>query len=171
MPLVVDPDIVRERDVVVFSKGDSFSVMVDSGLVSSGWPGGQGVRWASPPINSDTFFVTVSNGAGWGFLLWGSNESSDQFISYTRNQPTYQFATYCFGVWVISTRTFETFTRASRVSGPLVPIVYTAGQPLFFSLRGFFTNEDESGQEIVVGSVCQVPSSTNNNYLGVQTQM
>lgn len=170
MPLTVDPDIVRERDVIVFSKGESFTVMVDAGLSTNGWPGGQGVQWASSSI--DTFTVTASTGAGWGFLLWGSNESSDQYTSYTGNQSTYHFGTYGFGTWLISTRTYEVYTLASRRSGPLVANTYVAGQPLFFSLRGFFTNEDESGQEIVVGAVCQVPSATlNNSYLGVETQM
>lgn len=172
MPLPLDPDIVRDRDVVIFTKGESFTVMVDSVLRTQGWQGGQGVMWADSTADSDTFVVTVSNGLPGGFLLWGSNESSDQFISYVQNQPIYQFATYGFGAWVISTRTFEVYTLASRMSGPLVPITYTAGQPLFFSLRGLFTNQDESGRGLVVGSVAQVPNATlNNSYLGVQTQL
>jgi len=165
-----DPD-VRDRDVVVFSKGRSFTVSIDSNLKSSGWSGGQGVTWSDDP-NSDTFLVTASAGLPGGFLLWGSNESADQYISYTQNQPTYSLATYCYGGWTISTITYEQYTLASRTGpGPLVSIVYTIGEPLFFSLRGLFTNQDESGQGYVVGSVAQIPNpSLNLNYLGVSTQ-
>jgi hypothetical protein len=179
MPLYPNPDIVRDRDVIVFSKASAFTVMIDATMKSKGWQGGQGVQWAASTVNSDTFIVTFSDGIPAGFLLWGSNESSDQFISYTQNQPTYQFASYCFGPWVFSTRTFEQYTYASRQAGPLVPLTYTAGEPLLFSLRGFWTKEDEwalSGDprapnEFIAGSVAQVPSSLNNNYLGVQAQM
>jgi hypothetical protein len=164
-----DPD-VRDRDVIVFSKGPSFTVQIDATLKAQGWAGGQGVQWSDDP-NSDTFIVTVSAGLPGGFLLWGANETADQFISYTQNQPTYSFATYCFGPWTISTRTYEIYTHASRMVGPLVPITYVAGQPLFFSLRGLFTNEDESSLGFVVGAVMQVPSaSLNQSYLGVSTQ-
>ena len=164
-----DPD-VRDRDVIVFSKGPSFTAQIDSALKTKGWAGGQGATWTDDP-NSDTFIVTASAGLPGGFLLWGSNELADQLISYTANQPTYSFATYCFGPWSISTRTYEQYTLASRTVGPLVPIVYTSGEPLFFSLRGLWTNEDESGLGFVVGAVMQVPNaSLNLNYLGVSTQ-
>jgi hypothetical protein len=162
----------RDRDVAVFSKGPSFTVMVDTNLMTTGWQGGQGVQWTDAAFDDDTFIVTFSNGLPGGFLLWGSNESADQFISYTKNQPTYGFATYCFGPWVIATRTFEVYTLASRMAGPLVPIVYTAGEPLYFSLRGLFTNEDESGFGFVTGAVSQIPDAVlTNNYLTVQVQI
>jgi hypothetical protein len=164
-----DPD-VRDRDVIVFAKGPSFTPMIDSNLRTQGWAGGQGVTWTDNPA-ADTFTVTFSAGLPGGFLLWGSNESADQYISYTENQPMYSFATYCFGGWSISTRTYEQYTLASRMAGPLVPNVYTIGAPLFFSLRGLFTIQDESGLGFVVGSVMQVPNpSLNLNYLGVSTQ-
>jgi len=164
-----DPD-VRDRDVIVFSKGPSFTTQIDSVLKTQGWAGGQGVQWTDDPT-SDTFIVTVSHGLPGGFLVWGSNESADQYISYTENQPTYSFATYCFGTWTISTRTYELYTLASRTAGPLVLNNYVVGEPLYFSLRGLFTNQDESGLGFVVGSVMQVPNGTLNlNYLGVSTQ-
>lgn len=171
MPLNTNPDIVRDRDVVVFSKGETFTVVIDSNLQTNGWQGGQGVTWTTTPKDSDTFIVTYSAGLPGGFLLWGSNESSDQFISYTQNQPTYRFAVFCFGSWVFSTRTFEVYTHASRMAGPLVPITYIPGEPLFFSLRGLFTNEDESGLAFPVGVVAQIPSSVTNNYLTVESQL
>ena len=164
--------ITRDRDVVVLQKASSFTVVVDPILRNNGWQGGQGVMWVDSPANSDTFTVSFSNGLPGWILLWGSNESSDQYIAYTGNQPTYQFATYCFGPWVISTRTFEVYTLASRMAGPLIPITYTAGEPLFFSLRGLMTNEDESGLGFIVGAVAQVPDPVyTNNYLTVQVQL
>lgn len=178
MPINTDPNIVRTRDVIVFSKSKGVTVQIDSALAAKGWPGGQGVRWTDS--TSDTLIVTSTDGLPAGVLLWGSNESSDQFIAYVENQPLYKFATLCFGGWVISTITYEMYTYASRQAGPLVPIAYTVGAPLFFSLRGYFTNEDEwslSGDPrapntFVTGVVAQVPSPTlNSSYLGVQTAL
>jgi hypothetical protein len=174
---VLNPDIVRDRDVIVFSKSKGIPVQIDSALSTSGWPGGQGVRWTDS--TSDTLIVTATDGLPAGILLWGSNESSDQFIAYYENQPTYKFATLCIGGWIISTITYEMNTYASRQAGPLIPIAYVIGQPLFFSLRGYFTPEDEwtlSGDPrapnvYVTGAVAQVPSTLSNNYLGVQTAL
>ena len=166
-------EIFRTRDVVVFSKGKTYPVMIDPTLATGGWPGGQGVKWLDDPSN-DTFKVTYSDGPYGGFLLWGSNESSDQFISYTGNQPTYKFAVMCVGAgWIVSTSSFELYTWARRQGGPLVPNVYVPGQELRFSLRGLFTNEDEwtassdprAPNDWVIGTVVSIPSSVTNNYL------
>ncbi len=169
-------EIFRTRDVVVLAKGDAYTVTVDSTMRATGWPGGQGVQWIDSPI--DDFKVSYSVGEFGGFLLWGSNEPSDQFISYTENQPTYGFAVLCAGGWVISTSTYEKYTYISRTfGGPLVPIVYSPSARLRFSLRGLFTVEDEwtlSGDprapnELYVGQVAQVPSPATKDYLGVET--
>lgn len=172
-------EIFRTRDVVIFVKSKTLPVMIDSRMAQGGWPGGQGVTWIDDP-NNDTFKVTYSDGTFGGFLLWGSNESSDQYVAYYKNQPTYQFAVMAIGPWVVSTTTFETYTWASRQAGPLVPNVYIPGEKLRFSLRGLYTPEDEwsmSGDprapnNIFVARVIQPPSPTiNNNYLELQSMI
>jgi hypothetical protein len=135
------------------------------------------VKWDNSPL--DEFIVTFSDGIYGGFILWGSNESSDQFTSMTGAQPIYGYGTFCSGGWIIATRTFEQYTYASRQAGPLVPLVYTVGQRVLFSRRGYFTNEDEwtpSGDprapnEYFIGNVVQAPSLDNNNYVTIQTSI
>src|ERR1700676_2314782 len=137
------PEIFHTRDVVTFVKSANVPVMVSDRMAAGGWPGGQGVKWVDSPTY-DTFLVDYSDGQYGGFLLWGSNESSDQFIAYTKNQSTYQFGVMCIGPWLVSTSTYEKYTYASRTGGgPLVQNVYTPGNKLRFSLRGYFTPEDE----------------------------
>jgi len=130
------------RDVVVLFKGDAYTVAVDPAMQANGWLGGQGVKWKDS--TKDEFLVTYSDGLYGGFLLDGSNEPSDQFIAIEAQQVVYGYATFCAGGWLIQTRAFERYTYLSRtIPGPLVPITYTIGQRLLFSLRGLFTNEDE----------------------------
>lgn len=165
----------RTRDVVVLVKDITLPVKVDSALTQNGWPGGQGVQWA--PSTSDDFVVTFSDGLSNAFLLWGSNESSDQYISYTENQSKYRFGVACIGSWIISTSTFEKYTLQSRLVPPLVENVYTPGTKVGFSLRGYLTSQDEwtiSGDPRApntnaVGTVIQAPAANNNNYLMIQT--
>ena len=132
------------------------------------------MQWVDDP-NNDTFLVTYSTGQWGGFLLWGSDESSDQYISMTMNKPTYKFAVMAVGPWVVSTSTFEQYTYASRTGpGPLVPNVYTPGNKLLYSLRGYFTPENESGNPALqpVARVIQPPNpNINNNYLEIQSMM
>ena len=171
-------ELVRSRDVVTLVKGQTFPVGLSTPLLTSGWAGGQGVMWIDSPY--DVWQVDFSDGTPNGFLLWGSNESADQFSAYTQNQPTYDFAVLCYGTWVITTSTFEKYTYASRIGGPpFVPIVYSPSDRLRFSLRGLFTNEDEwalSGDprapnRFFVGYVIEPPAAYNNNYLMLQTTM
>ena len=169
------PEISRTRDCIAHFKGDAYPVKISDAMVSDGWSGGQGVQWADS--TRDEFIVTFSEGLYGGFLLWGSNEASDQYTALINNQTTYRFATLCTGGWLISTTTYEQYTYASRQMGPLVEITYTAGERLRFSLRGWWTNEDEwtaSGDprapnEYYVGSVIQIPREENNYYLVIQT--
>lgn len=159
------------RDVVVLFKGDSYTVSVDAAMRTNGWIGGQGVQWVDS--TKDEFLVSYSTGLFGGFMLWGSNESSDQYIAYVDQQPAYGYGVLCAGGWLIHTRAFELYTYASRTGGgPLVPISYTIGQKLLFSLRGYWTNEDEwtlSGDPrapngYFVGNVVSTPRT---NALGV----
>jgi hypothetical protein len=171
------PEQFRTRDCIVLVKGDSYSVTVDDAMVTGGWPGGQGVQWTSS--DKDEPKVTYSDGYYAGFLLWGSDETPDRYTAMTRNQPVYQFTTLGAGGWIIMTRTFETYTYASRVSGPLVPITYNASDRLVFSLRGYFTKEDEwtaSGDprapnNYYIAFVVQAPSVATDGYMTLQVSI
>jgi hypothetical protein len=168
----------RTRDCVILMRGSSYAVAVDPSLAASGWKGGQGMQWVASP--RDVLTVTRSDGYLAGFALWGSDEPADQFISMTRQFPTYQFLVLGNSGWMISTSTFERYTYASRTGGgPLVPIVYNASDRLLFSLRGYWTNEDEwalSGDPRApntfhVGFVAQVPSPETNDYMTIQVSI
>ena len=172
-------DQSRIRDVNVLFKGDSYTVMIDPALQASGWQGGQGVQWVDAPI--DEFMVGASDGVYGGFLLWGSNEDSDQYIALVGQQVAYGYAVLCAGGWLMNTRTFEQFTWLSRQVGPLVPITYTVGERVRFSLRGYWTNEDEwtlSGDPrgsngYFIGSVVGGPTPNDHGvpYLTIQTSI
>lgn len=169
--------IAQTRDCVALVVDASLPVLVDDAMAAGGWVGGTGVSWSS--ATSDTFLVSYSDGAPGGFLLWGSNEDSDQYVAYQANQPTYKFAQACFGSWVISTVAFEQYTLESRLLRPLAENTFVVGQRLRFSLRGLFTPQDEwlisadprgsNGNEI--GMIIQAPSSRNNYHLMLQTAL
>jgi hypothetical protein len=167
----------RDRDCYILRKGDTLTVALSSSLVDQGWAGGQGVRWVDS--TTDDLTVTFSDGTYGGFLIWGSNESPDQYTAVTGQQTLYGYGVMALSGWLISTSTYERYTYASRVSGPLVPLVYTAQDRLRFSLRGYWTVEDEwslSGDprapnSNLCGIVAQVPNVNNNNHLTLQTTM
>ena len=171
------PEIFRTRDCIVFFKGDSEPVAVSPDMVRGGWVGGQGVQWSDS--SDDEHVVTYSRGLYGGFLLWGSDESGDEYTSMTRSQLIYRYATFCAGGWLISTLAYERYTYASRTGGgPLVPLVYEPNDPLFFSLRGLWTKENEltlSGDPLApaffTGFVAQLPKPQNKHYLGIQTSL
>jgi dipeptidyl aminopeptidase/acylaminoacyl peptidase len=174
------PELFRTRDSVIFVKAETLTVSVDDSMVLNGWRGGQGVTFT--PVTEDEVLVTLSDGLGGGFLLWGSDESSDQFTAVTENQPYYGFAVIGMGAWLIATSSFEQYTYASRNGpGPLVPIVYNGNDPLFFSLLGNFTSEDEwslsldsrAPNDNVVGFVVQAPRASPNGtlYLSIQVDI
>lgn len=172
------PEQERTRDCIILYKGDSYSVTVDPVMAVSGWRGGQGVQWVAS--SKDELLVTFSDGLYAGFLLWGSDESSDQHTASTRNQPTYLFATIGAGGWIVMTNTYEKYTYASRIGGgPLVPLVYNASDRLVFSLRGYLTVEDEwtlSGDprapnNYYIAFVIQAPSPVTSDYMTVQVSI
>jgi hypothetical protein len=177
------PEQPRSRDCIILVKGDAYPVTVDDALVNQGWAGGQGVKWVAPTL--DEFLVTLSDGYYAGFMLWGSNESADEYTAMTRNQPYYKFGTVGAGGWHILTTSFEQYTFLSRQSGgPLVPLVYHASDRLVFSIRGFWTKEitewvDSGIPDLVargfntyyIGFVTQAPTSYTNFYMGVQVSI
>jgi hypothetical protein len=179
MAAPLSSELFRTRDCVIWIKAETVTVSVDSALVLNGWRGGQGVTFA--PITTDEILVTASDGLAGGFFLWGSDESSDQFTSMTENQPYYGFGVIGMGAWLIGTSTFEQYTYASRLHGPLMPITYNPSDRLFFSLRGYWTNEDEwtlSGDprapnDNVVGFVSQIPALAQDGvyYMSIQVDI
>jgi len=172
---MASPEQFRTRDCVVLVKGDTYPVTVSEAMASAGWRGGQGVRWTASV--KDEFLVGYGDGSYGGFILWGSDETSDRFTSITMNQPSYRFAVQAVGSWLFMTTTYERHTYASRQSGPLVPITYSANDKLLFSLRGYWTNENEwslSGDPRapntnILGYVVQIPTVITDNFLTIQT--
>lgn len=167
------PEILRSRDCILFQKGDSITVVVSQAMLDGGWAGGQGVRWVD--TGSDALVVDYGDGHFGGFLLWGSDESADQFTAMTRNQLVYQFAVMFIGGNILSTRTYERYTYASRTGGgPLVPIAYYPNAPVYQSLRGLWTIENERTLAGLpdpsehCGWVVQLPKPNNDHFLGVQ---
>jgi len=167
-------EIVRSRDCILFYKGDAYTVTVAPEMLAAGWSGGQGVMWCTGTDDERT--VTFSDGRYGGVLLWGSDEAADQRTAQTGNQVEYRFATMLCGGSLLSTSTYERYTYASRLLPPLVPITYAANEILYFSLRGWWTNENEAtlsgapyAPDFFTGFVAQVPKASNNFFLGVQT--
>jgi hypothetical protein len=169
------PEIFRTRDLVLFSKGPTYTVEVPDSLTS--WKGGQVFNWTQP--QGDQLLATLSDGLTGAVAFWGSDESSDEYTSMTRNQPTYKYVTLGSGSILIATTSYERYTYASRQGSPLVPLVYSPSDRLQISLNGMWTKEDEwteSGDPrapntLVVGSVVQAPTSERNNYLTIQTSL
>jgi hypothetical protein len=170
-------DVPRTRDCIAIYKGDAYPVTVSDVMATQGWRGGQGVKWMAS--SKDEFLVTFSDGLYAGFMLWGSDEISDQFTAMTRNQPAYRFGTCCAGGWIILTTSFERYTWLSRQAGPLVEINYHGSDRLLFSNRGFWTTEDEwtlSGDprapnSYFIGFVMQPPTPENGHYMTIQTSI
>lgn len=162
----------RTRECVVASKGDGYAVRLDPSILT--WSGGQGFRWADSPV--DEFMVTITDGYPGGFALFGPNEAQDQLTSMVGNQLEHRFLTMGVGTWLISTTSYERHTYASRLIPPLIPLVYSPNDPLYFSLRGYWTKEDEwtlSGDPRApspgVGRVQMPPSLDTDNYLSLHT--
>jgi hypothetical protein len=170
-------EISRDRDVNVLVKGSTFPVRVTPALAQSGWPGGIGVTWA--PSANDDFLVTISDGASAGFLLEASTLDHNQWTGMDGAYVKYQFATLCAGTWVVAVKVFEKYTWASRQSGPLVPLSYSVGDRLRFSLNGKFSIENEwllssdprGSNQLFVATVAQIPSIANKQTLLIQTSI
>ena len=172
------PELLRTRDCIILLKGDAYPVTVSEAMAQGGWIGGQGVQWATP--TKDELLVTYSDGLYSGFMLWGSDESSDQYTAMTRQFPHYRYGVQGSGGWHVLTVAYEKYTYASRTGGgPLVPITYHASDRLVFSLRGLYTTEDEwtlSGDprapnSYYIAFVTQAPNAVSQNYMGVQVSI
>lgn len=171
-------EIARTRDVIVFFKGATLTVDVTDSDAAEGWVGAQGFQWA--PSTGDRLVATKSDGLYGGLALWGSNESSDEYVASTRNQPTYRYVVLMAGGWLIATPNFEKYTYASRTGGgPLVQIAYKASDRLVLSLNGLLTREDEwtlSGDprapnSYYIAYVAQAPTTARHGYMTVQVSI
>jgi len=172
------PELPRTRDSYTLSKGDTFTVTITDRMAVGGWKGGQGVQYTSSA--KDEVTVDYSDGLYAGFMLWGSDESSDKFTAMTQNQPAYKFVVVGAGGWVIMTTTYEKYTYASRMAGPpYVPIEYHASDRMVFSLRGYWTNEDEwtlsgdprGANNYYIGFLIQRPTPARNEYMTLQVSI
>ena len=171
------PEIIRARDCIVFYKTDAYTVAVSDEMVRGGWSGGQCVQWVDAPSGMDDRIVTYARGLYGGYLVWGSSEQGDDYVSMTRSQPTYQYATIFLGGSLIATSTYERYTYESRAAGgPLIPLVYEMNDHLYFSLRGRWTKQDElsiisdiNAPAFFTGFVTQKPKANNNYFLSLQT--
>lgn len=171
-------DILRGRDCVMFGRGDSHMVTADAAMVEKGWPGGIGVQWVDSDLEEPV--VTFSSGLYGGFVFAGSEEPGVEMTAEDGLEIAHPMATVMFaGNCLISTSTYERYTYESRMSGgPLVPLVYRPADPLYFSLQGFWTKEDEltlSGSPLApaffTGFTYGVPQPSNQFFLGIQTSL
>lgn len=170
-------EIIRNRDCLVYFKGDTQTVTVSQAMVNGGWAGGQGVQWVDTSV--DDHVVSYSGGLYGGFLVWGSDEVGDRFTAMSGQQTLYRYATMFSGGNLIATTSFEKYTYASRLAGgPYVSLVYNVQDILYLSLRGLWTKEDEltlSGSPLApaffTGFVAQVPKTSNRFFMGIQTSM
>ena len=117
-------------------------------------------------------------------MLWGSNESADQYTAMTGQQLAYAEAVMVSGRALISTLAYEQYTYASRIahaanpSAPLIPLVYNVTDLLYWSRRGLWSKENEMvlshdplAPAFFTGFVAQLPKAINKYYLGIQTSM
>lgn len=163
------PEITYTRDVVTFVKGTTIPVNLSPSLLS--WSGGQGVVWVPSILTNPT--VGVGDCRSMGFLIVGSEEANDLYTAQQLRQPTYRSGVLAIGGWIAAFRTFERYTYASRLGGPLAENVFTPNQVLYWSLRGLLTVEDEltlSGapsapNQNIVGVVLESPKASNSFYL------
>lgn len=165
--------MIRGRDCIVQMKDWSLPVAVASGFNS--WTGGVGVQWTGTNTGNSRFEVTLGVGQASGILVNGNIEAGDQFTSITDTAGTYRIATLFGGGFVVSTRSFEKYTLASRLVNSQVPLVYVPDTPLYISLRGLWTIEDEltiigaaNAPCQQTGWVTQAPGPGFQDYLGVR---
>jgi hypothetical protein len=167
-------DIPFTRDTYIMGEGDTYTATVSEDMVTRGWIGGQGVKFATS--TKDELTVTFSDGLFCGITPYGSDEGSDLHTAMSKQNPFYRYVVVGAGSWIASTIGFEKFTYASRQIGPLVPITYQPSDRLLFSLNGLLTVQDEwslSGDPrapngYFCGFVMVPPTSATNNHMLVQ---
>lgn len=174
------------RDYVVLKKGDSITCVADDTLVAQGWKGGVFLSFSDAAVVDGKAIpvVTLSDGIHLGPLaLWGSDEPEDTQISYTGQYRRYRYIQCTYGNQVFMTRNFETVSYFERtglsnlvdkygnthavLDASSFTLEYKAGQPLYISERGYFTNEKICEESLQWGAIFAEPSTENSNFLGV----
>jgi len=168
-------DLIRSRDCQILRADIVVPAKISTTMKNGGWAGGQGVMWSDS--GSGDLEITYSDGRFGGFVLWGSTESSDEWAAYTNQSKYYGYTLVGISGWMVSTIAYEKYSLQSRLSGPLIELVYTPSDILFFSSRGLWTNQDEMailGSPFTpkqAGHVAQPPSSSNQFRLGLSTTL
>lgn len=174
------------RDCVIMKKGDTVTCIADEALLSAGWKGGVSLSFADA-LSVDGKMVpvvTVADGIHAGpIAMWGSDEPEDTQISYTGQYKRYRYVQCSYGNQIFLTRNFETVSYFQRTGfsalvdkhGGSHPVLnasnftldYKAGQRLYISERGYFTNERICEDSIQICAVFSPPSAENSNFLGI----
>ena len=97
-------EIVRGRDLILFFKGDAYTVTPGPNMLATGWKGGQGVTWV--PGKNDEWTVEISDGRFGAIALYGSDEVADMHTGLTNNQVTARYLTVILCGNLISTSTY-----------------------------------------------------------------
>jgi hypothetical protein len=192
MPKLQSSSPYDAGDVEAFFHGDRIQVVAGPGLLSTGWRGGQFVRYVT---GTQDFTVEKSDGnEACGFLFFqaekytllspgsfGSN--GDPVVGSPENYLSHQFLSGIGGQNVATMinggmqgyfKMFETISlNAFGVrAGP--PITYSLNETLKVSENGLFCNDSDANlaaagivKPIVVGLVSAVPSNRNLFRLGV----
>jgi hypothetical protein len=174
------------RDYVMMKKGDTITCVADENLLTQGWKGGVFLCFADALIIDGKAVprVTTSDGVNAGpIALYGSEEAEDTRTSYTGQYKTYKYVQCTYGNQFFLTRNFETDSYFSRtgltdltdkygnshsvINQTAFTLEYKAGQPLYISERGYFTNERICEESLQWGVVFCVPSVENSNFLGI----
>lgn len=172
-------------DVVVQRKGDSLNAFAGPLLKSSGWRGGQWVRYV-PPTGVDDFVIEASDGNdATGFILfpsefYGRDESFgavNNLTSYVlRSNDVSGAGTVCVmaGGGRMLFLLYETVALDGlgvRAGGP---ITYTLNEDLKLSERGWLCNDSDANLNAAgvtrpntVGKCSLVPAERNNMRLGL----
>jgi hypothetical protein len=174
------------RDCVVMKKGDTITCVADETLLTQGWKGGTFLCFSDALIIDGKAVprVTVSDGVHVGpMALYGSDEAEDTRTSYSGQYKTYKYVQCTYGNQFFLARNFEVESYFARTSlnsltdkygnshavlnQTAFSLEYKAGQVLYISERGYFTNEKICSESIQWGIVFSVPSEENSNFLGV----
>lgn len=181
-------------DLIVMYKGDTLAVAVGPGLRSTGWPGGQWVKFV-PPTGVDEFEVEASDGNEVAGLLSAPSERSFSADPADKDGPQVNFTGHykrtaqgaASGASTVTMQVgnarllfslYETTALAPDGSRTGGPAVYQLNKQLRVSENGFLCQDSEAFL-ILAGvltpqtpGVCSaVPAARNNYRLGIDLRM
>lgn len=186
MPHIQNSAVDDAGDVELMFPGDRFPVSVGPNLRASGWRGGTFVQYVT---GDQDFTVEISDGnAAAGFLLFQSEDyeltlpygdgpgSPQNFLAQQNRSPVggNNVVTMVFSGVRAFFKVYETVAlngAGARAGGP---ITYNLNDDLKVSENGLLCNDSDVNLAAagvtnpqVVGTVSAVPSSSNNNRLGI----